>query len=91
MYQRFWLWEARSVGLYEGLRVCEAPSVVFYEGLKLWEAYLYVFYVSRRLREIDLYVFCGPGGPGRLIFLRMSEGLSGSFVRDLRVSKALSG
>ena len=46
MYQRFWLWEARSVGFYEGLRVWEAPSVVFYEGLKLWEAYLYVFYVS---------------------------------------------
>ena len=49
MYRRFWLWEAGSVGFYEGLRVWEAPSVVFYESLRLWEAHLYVFYVSGRL------------------------------------------
>ena len=35
MYRGFWLWEARSVG--------------FYEGLRVWEAHLYVFYVSGRL------------------------------------------
>ena len=49
MYPGFWLWEARSVVFYEGLRACEAPSVMFYEGLRLWEAHLYWFYVSGRL------------------------------------------
>ena len=41
--------EARSVVLYEGLKLWEARFVMFYEGLRLWEAHLYVFYVSGRL------------------------------------------
>ena len=36
MYRGFWLWEARSVVFYEGLRFREARFVMFYESLRLW-------------------------------------------------------